>query len=59
MKLARSKYEKVDALSKIIGLIILAISVDNVFKGDYFFALVLFALGGIISIIPMFIEVEI
>ncbi len=59
MRLSKPKYERVDAISKIIGLILLAISIDSVSKGNYFFALALFGLGGIISIIPVFIEVEI
>ncbi len=59
MKLSKSKYDKIDALSKVIGLIFLAVSIDSATKGSYFIALALFGLGGIISIIPLFIEVEI
>ncbi len=59
MKVSKSKYEKIDALSKIAGLILLAVSIDNVTKGNYFIALALFGLGGLISIVPVFIEVEI
>ncbi len=59
MKVSKSKYEKIDAASKIIGLILLAISIDNVSKGNYYIALALFGIGGIISIVPVFIEVEI
>lgn len=59
MKVSKSKYEKIDALSKITGLVMLAVSVDNVSKGNYFIALALFGIGGIISIVPVFIEVEI
>jgi len=58
MKLPRSKHDKIDALSKFIGLVFLAVSIDNVSKGNYFIALFLFGLGGILSIIPLFIEVE-
>ena len=58
MKASKSKYEKIDAVSKIIGLILLAVSIDNVSKGNYFIALALFGMGGIISIVPVFIEVE-
>lgn len=58
MKVPKSKYEKIDAASKIIGLILLAVSIDNVSKGNYFIALSLFGIGGIISIVPVFIEVE-
>ncbi|MDP2841993.1 MAG: hypothetical protein Q8O17_06965 [Candidatus Methanoperedens sp.] len=58
MKVSKSKYEKIDAASKIIGLILLAVSIDNVSKGNYFIALALFGIGGIISIVPVFIEVE-
>ncbi len=58
MKVSKSKYEKIDAASKIIGLILLAFSIDNVSKGNYFIALALFGTGGIISIVPVFIEVE-
>lgn len=59
MKLRRSKYNQIDALSKIIGLILLAVSIDNVSKGNYFIALFLFGVGGIISIIPLFIEIDV
>ena len=58
MKASKSKYEKIDAASKIIGLILLAVSIDNVTKGNYFIAMALFGMGGIVSIIPVFIEVE-
>ena len=57
MKVSKSKYEKIDAASKITGLILMAVSIDNVSKGNYFIALALFGLGGIISIVPVFIEV--
>ncbi len=59
MKLSKSKYERIDAISKIAGLILLAVSIDAVSRGDYFIALALFGLGGIISIVPIFIEIEI
>jgi hypothetical protein len=59
MKVSKSKYQRIDALSKIIGLVMLAVSVDNVSKGNYFIALALFGIGGLISIVPVFIEVEI
>ncbi len=59
MKLPKSRYDKVDALSKVMGLILLAVSIDSATKGSYFTALALFGLGGIISIIPLFIKVEI
>lgn len=59
MKLSKAKYERVDALSKIAGLLLLAFSIDNVSKGNYSTALFLFGMGAIISIIPVFIEVEI
>ncbi len=55
MKLPESKYDKIDALSKLLGLILLAFGVDNVSKGNYFLALALFGLGGIIGIIPIFL----
>lgn len=58
MKLSKTKYERVDAISKILGLILLAVGIDNVSKGNYFIALALFGLGGLISIIPVFVEVE-
>ena len=58
MKLARSKYNKIDALSKFMGLILLAVSIDNVSKGNYYIALFLFGLGAIIGVAPLFIEVE-
>lgn len=59
MKLPKSKYEKIDALSKLSGLIMLAVGIENISKGNYFIALALFGLGGLISIVPLFIEVEI
>ena len=59
MKVSESKYKRLDAISKVLGLILLAISIDNVSKGNYYIALALFGLGGIISIVPVFIEVEI
>jgi len=58
MKLPRSKHNKIDALSKFISLILLAVSIDNISKGNFYFALFLFGLGGIIGITPLFIEVE-
>ncbi len=58
MKLSKTNYERVDAISKILGLILLAVGIDNVSKGNYFIALALFGLGGLISIVPVFIEVE-
>lgn len=58
MKISKLKYEWIDALSKITGLILLAVSIDNVSKGNYSIALFLFGLGGMISIIPIFIRVE-
>ncbi len=58
MKVSESKYKRLDAISKVLGLILLAISIDNVSKGNYYIALALFGLGGIISIVPVFIEVE-
>ena len=59
MKVSKSKYKRLDAISKVLGLILLAISIDNISKGNYYVALALFGLGGIISIVPVFIEVEI
>ncbi|MCX9025487.1 MAG: hypothetical protein OIN85_05255 [Candidatus Methanoperedens sp.] len=59
MKLSKSRYERIDAVSKILGLILLAFSIDYASKGNYYAALALFGVGGIISIVPMFIEVEI
>jgi hypothetical protein len=58
MKVSRSDYLRIDALSKITGLILVAVSIDSVSKGNYLIALSLFGLGGIISIIPLFIGVE-
>ena len=58
MKVSKSKYKRLDAISKVLGLILLAISIDNISKGNYYVALALFGLGGIISIVPVFIEIE-
>lgn len=58
MKVSRSKYRRIDAISKIAGLILVAVSVDNATKGNYFIALFFFGLGGLISIMPVFIQVE-
>lgn len=58
MKLSRSKYDKIDAVSKITGLVLLAVSIDNVSRGNYYIALLLFGLGGIIGILPIFIKVD-
>ena len=58
MKVSKTKYKKIDAISKIAGLILVAVSIDNAFRGNYFIALFLFGLGGIISIAPLFIQVE-
>ena len=58
MKVARTKFKRIDAVSKIAGLILVAVSIDNVIKGNYFIALFLFGFGGIISIAPVFIQVE-
>ncbi len=49
---------KFDAISKFIGLILLAVSIDNVSKGNYFIALLLFGLGGIMGILQLFIKVK-
>ncbi len=57
MKVSKSGHKRIDAVSKFAGLILLAVSIDNISKGNYFIALALFGLGGIISIIPVFIEV--
>jgi hypothetical protein len=58
MKLSRSKYNRIDAVSKFIGLILLAVSIDNVSKGNYYISLLFFGLGGMIGILPIFIKVE-
>lgn len=58
MKVTKSKYVKIDALSKIASLIMLAVGIDNVSKGNYFIALLLFGLGGFAGIIPFYIKVE-
>jgi hypothetical protein len=58
MKLSRSKYNTIDTVSKLTGLILLAVSIDNVSKGNYYFALLLFGFGGMIGILPIFIKVE-
>ncbi len=58
MKVSRSKYDKIDAISKFTGLVMLAVSIDNVTKGNYYIALFLFGLGGMIGIIPILIKVE-
>jgi len=58
MKVSRMKYKRIDAVLKIAGLILVAVSIDNVTRGNYFIALFLFGLGGIISIAPVFIKVE-
>ena len=58
MKLPKSKYDKIDAISKFIGLVFLAVSIDNVTKGNYYIALFLFGLGALIGIAPIFIEYE-
>ena len=59
MKLSRSKYNKIDAVSKFTGLILLAVSIDNVSKGNYYIALFLFGLGGMVGILPILIKIEI
>jgi hypothetical protein len=58
MKVSKTKYGRIDLISKIAGLILVAVSIDNVAKGNYFIALFLFGLGGMISIVPLFIKVE-
>ena len=58
MRLPRSKHNKIDTLSKFIGLILLALSIDNVSKGNYYIALIFFGMGAIIGILPIFIEVD-
>jgi hypothetical protein len=57
MKVTKSRYGKIDALSKIFGLAFLAISIDNVSKGNYVIALLLFGLGGLIGIVPFYIKI--
>ena len=59
MKVTKSKYAKIDALSKIAGLIMLAVGIDNISKGNYVIAMLLFGLGGLIGIVPFYIKVEI
>jgi len=59
MKLEKSKYNKIDAISKFAGIILLAVSIDSVAKGNYFIALAFFGMGGLISILPLFIEVSV
>jgi len=58
MKVSKTKYKKIDAISKIAGLILVAVSIDNAAKGNYFIALFIFGFGGMISIVPVFIKVE-
>ncbi len=58
MKLSKPKHEKIDAVSKFLGMILLAVGIDSAIKGNYFVALVLFGLGGLTGIAPLFIEVE-
>jgi len=58
MRVSRSNYVRIDALSKIFGLILLAVSIENASKGNYLIALALFGLGGLISVVPVFIEVK-
>ncbi len=58
MKLPKQKYDAIDAISKLAGLALLATSVDNLSKGNYYVALFLFGLGAIIGIAPLFIEVR-
>lgn len=58
MKMQKINYDRIDALSKLTGLIMLAVGIDNAVKGNYYIAFFLFGLGSIISIIPLFIEIE-
>jgi len=58
MKVSRTKYKRIDAVSKIAGLILVAVSIDHVFRGNYPIALFLFGFGGLISITPLFIKVD-
>ncbi|HLB71776.1 MAG: hypothetical protein OIN88_05985 [Candidatus Methanoperedens sp.] len=58
MRVSRPNYVRIDALSKISGLILLAVSIENASKGNYLIALALFGLGGLISVVPVFIEVK-
>ncbi len=46
----------IEAFSKVIGLVIATIGVDKIFSGNYVIAIVLFFLGGVISIIPLLID---
>ncbi len=58
MKASKTEYQRLDALSKIAGLILLALSVENASTSNYFIALALFGLGGMVSLIPLFIKVD-
>ena len=58
MKVSKPKYQRLDALSKIAGLILLAVSIENASRGNYFLALALFGLGGMVSLIPLFVKVD-
>lgn len=58
MKLPGSIYTKIDVISKFTGLVLIALSIDNASKGNYYVALFLFGLGGITGIIPLFIEID-
>lgn len=58
MKVTKSKYVKIDALSKITCLIMLAAGIDSLSKGNYFLALLLFGSGGFVGIIPFYIEFQ-
>lgn len=58
MKLTRSRYDKIDAISKFTGLVLLAVSIDNVSRSNYYIALFLFGLGGLIGILPILIKVD-
>ena len=58
MKVSKPEYQRLDALSKIAGLILLAVSIENASRGNYLIALALFGLGGLVSLIPLFIKVD-
>ncbi len=58
MKLDRNAHERVDAAFKVAGLVLLAVGIEFVVRGDLLLAAGFLGAGSLSAIFPLYIEVE-
>jgi hypothetical protein len=58
MKVKEPVHQRIDYLSKILGVIFVAFGIDRLRSGNTTAAINLILLGALLSISPMFIEVK-